>query len=106
MKLVTFIFSMLLTLSGCTTGLLYTDIVRPECKDLRGTTLGTKVVRNGSYRIDIPTPRIDITAEWDSKAVGDIAKSNGIHTVYACDERTVSILGGLFRKEEIIIYGE
>ncbi|HMO19020.1 MAG TPA: TRL domain-containing protein [Oligoflexia bacterium] len=93
-------------LCSCAPGLLYTDIIRPECTDMRGTTLGTKSARGGAYKVEIPTNRIDLTAEWNSKAIGDIAKKNGLTKVYGCDQRTLSILAGIFRKEEIIVYGE
>ncbi len=97
---------LLFILSSCTPGMIYTDIITPECKDLRGTTLGSKTARGGAYRIEIPTSRIDLTAEWDSSAIGDVAKENGISTVYSCDLRTLSILSGIYRKEEIIVYGD
>ncbi len=100
------VVSFLLSLSSCASGIIYTDVVRPFCTDLRGTTLGTKIERGGSHRVDIPTTRIDITAEWNSSAIGDIAKRNGISTVYSCDLRTLSVLSGLYRKEEIIVYGD
>lgn len=95
----------LLSLSACS-GIIYTDIVRPYCTDLRGTTLGTKEASGGTHRIDIPTPRLDITAEWSSIALGEIAKANGITTVHSCDLRTLSILSGVYRKEQLIVYGE
>jgi len=95
-----------MVLSACAPGFVYTDIVRPECTDLRGTTLGTKTARGGTYKVEIPNSRVDVSAEWSSKAIGDVARSNGISTVYSCDQRTLSILGGLFRKEEIIVYGD
>jgi hypothetical protein len=100
------ILLLLSTMTSCAPGLLYTDIIRPECKDLRGTKLGTKSARGGSHKIEIPTTRIDLGTEWRSRAIGDIAKANGIEVVYGCDKRTLSILAGLYRKREIIIYGE
>jgi hypothetical protein len=100
------ILILLSSMTSCAPGLLYTDIIRPECKDLRGTTLGIKSARGGSHKIEIPTTRIDLATEWRSRAIGEIAKAHGIDTVYACDKRTLSILAGLYRKREIIIYGE
>lgn len=104
MKFVVILISALL--SGCTPGFIYTDIVEPGCTDLRGTPLGEKTVKGGAFRVEIPTSRIDLTAEWDSRAIGDIAKKNGISTVHSCDARVLSFLGGIFRKQEIIVYGE
>lgn len=97
-----------LSLGGCLTsrGLLYTDIVQPLCQDLRGTGLGTKKASGASKKIEIPTTRIDLSAEWDSRAIGDIARSHGISTVYGCDARRQSYALGIWRKDEVIIYGD
>ncbi len=96
-------------LSGCgviSRGLIYTDTTQPLCKDLRATSLGSKTASGSSKRVEIPTTRVDIGAEWDSRAIGDIAKAHGITTVYGCDSRRQSILLGIWRRDEVIIYGE
>jgi len=96
-------------LSGCgvvSRGVLYTDTIQPLCKDARGTILGEKRGSGSSKRVEIPTTQIDITAEWDSRAIGDIAKANGISTVYSCDTRRRSYLFGVWRSDEVIVYGE
>jgi hypothetical protein len=96
----------LVFLTGCAPGFIYTDITRPECRDMRGTKLGSLSAGGGAKQVNIPITRVDLSAEWDSKAIGDIAKANGISVVYSCDERTLSVLGGIWRKEEILVYGE
>ncbi len=98
-----------IALSGCgviSRGLIYTDTTQPLCKDARGTIFGTKTASGSSKRVEIPTTRVDIGAEWDSRAIGDIAKEHGISTVYACESRRQSVLLGLWRRDEVIIYGE
>ena len=98
-----------LSLSGCgviSRGVLYTDTIQPLCKDARGTELGSKRASGSSKKIEIPTTRVDIGAEWDSRAIGDIAKQHGISTVYTCDRRRQSVLLGLWRRDEVSIYGE
>ena len=92
--------------SGCTPGLLYTDITRPLCENLRGRPLGTRSAEGISKRVEIPTTRVDITAEWDSRAMGDIAKAHGIKTIYACDSRRRSYVLGIWREDSVIIYGD
>lgn len=97
------------TCTGCgviSRGLLYTDTIQPLCTDARGTSLGTTSASGSSKRLEIPTTRIDLSAEWDSRAIGDIARENGISTVYGCDGRRQSILFGLWRRDEVIIYGD
>lgn len=96
-------------LSGCgviSRGILYTDTTQPLCKDARGTILGDVASRGSSKRLQIPTTRVDIGAEWDSRAIGDIAREHGMKTVYACDSRRQSILFGLWRRDEVIVYGD
>lgn len=96
-------------ISGCgmiSRGILYTDTTQPLCKDARGTILGDVTSRGSSKRLQIPTTRVDIGAEWDSRAIGDIAREHGMKTVYACDSRRQSILFGLWRRDEVIVYGD
>ncbi|MEY4668278.1 MAG: hypothetical protein RL518_977 [Pseudomonadota bacterium] len=98
-----------LALSGCgviSRGIIYTDTTQPLCKDARGTGFGSKTASGSSKRIEIPTTRVDIGAEWDSRAIGDIAKEHGISTVYACETRRQSVLLGIWRRDQVIIYGE
>jgi hypothetical protein len=95
--------------SGCgfvTRGVLYTDTTQPLCKDARGTPLGQLSAGGSSKRIEIPTTQIDVTAEWDSRAIGDIAKKHGISTVNSCDWRRESYVLGIWRRDEVIIYGD
>ena len=96
----------LLLCSSCAPGFIYTNTVRPFCTNMRNTELGTKVAKGASYRAKVPTSSLDLTAEWSSRAIGDIAKQNNIETINFCDKKTISILGGIFRKEQMIVYGE
>jgi hypothetical protein len=103
------LLSAIFATTGCgvvSRGLLYTDTIQPLCKDARGTDLGSKVASGSSKRIELPTARVDLTAEWDSRAIGDIAREHGIATVHGCDSRRQSYLFGIWRKDEVIIYGE
>lgn len=95
-----------LFLSSCTTGLIYTDVIEPHCVDMRSTKIGSKVGIGRTIRVKVPTSRIDVSAEWSSRAIGNVAKRNQISTIYFCDRRTLSILGGLYLKQQIIVYGD
>ena len=92
--------------AGCTRGLLYTDTTQPYCDNLRGTPLGHMTGEGSSKKVEIPTTRIDISAEWDSRAIGDIAKEHGIKTIRACDSRRQSYVLGIWREDSIIVYGD
>jgi hypothetical protein len=101
--------ALIVGLSGCgvvSRGLLYTDTVQPLCRDLRATDLGGKVGAGSSKRVEIPTTQIDLSAEWDSRAIGDIARKHGISVVHGCDSRRQSYVLGIWRRDEVIIYGE
>jgi hypothetical protein len=103
------LLALLVSLSGCVgfpPGLLYTDRIQPLCKDMRSTGLGLAQSSGSSKRVTLPTTRIDISAEWDSRAIGDIGKKAGMKTVYGCDVRRESYLLGLWRRDEVIVYGE
>jgi hypothetical protein len=96
----------LLCLNSCTPGFLYTDITTPYCKDLRGTPLGSVKGKGSSKRVSIPFGRVDMAAEWDKRGIHDIANRYGMNKVYGCDQRLVSVFGGIWRKQEVIVYGE
>lgn len=87
-------------------GLLYTDTIQPLCRDARGTGLGTKVASLATKAVEIPTTKIDLSAEWSSRAIGDIATRNGMTTVYGCDLRREYYVLGVWRRDEVIVYGE
>lgn len=93
------------TTAGCARGFLYTNITTPYCENLRGTPLGPLQGVGSTKRVSIPTGRLDLTAEWDSRGIHDIAEANGINEVLGCDQRRLSILGGLYSSRHIIVYG-
>jgi hypothetical protein len=95
--------------AGCgriSRGLLYTDQIRPLCVDFRGTGLGERTSSGATKVIDLPLTRVDLSLHWDSRAIGDIARAHGIETVYGCDLRTESYLLGLWRRDEVLVYGD
>ena len=99
--------AMMLMLCSCAgKGYIYTDVTEPECVDMRSTKIGSKVGIGRTIKVEIPTTRIDLTAEWSSRAIGDAAKANNISTIYFCDKRTLSFFGGLYLKQQIIVYGD
>lgn len=92
--------------AGCLPGLLYTDTTQPFCTNLRGTPLGSSSGEGSSKKIELPTTRIDVSAEWDSRAIGDIAKQQGIETIRGCDSRRQSYVLGIWREDSIVVYGD
>ena len=92
---------MALFLSGCTTGLIYTHTVRPL--DINHTR--TQAVQK-SQRGDVKHIQYYVSVTWDSNAIGDIAKKNGIETIHYADLEKISVLGGLWRQFIVHVYGE
>ncbi|MCB0334856.1 MAG: hypothetical protein KDD62_01080 [Bdellovibrionales bacterium] len=46
-----------------------------------------------------------IAAEWRSRAIGDAAKVNGLDEIYYADLKKMSILGGLYKRETVQVWG-
>jgi hypothetical protein len=93
--------ALFLTLNGCVVGLIYTKVVEPL--DLNADA--TPMVLN-SRAGDIKQVQYSIIdVRWDSNAIGDIAKREGIETVYFADIETLSIVLGIWRRRTVYIYG-
>ena len=97
-----------LLLTGCgrfPRGLLYTDYIEPLCQNIRGKELGEKIVAGSTKGIEIPLTRLNLSTEWSSRAIGDVAKKHGIETVNGCDIRREYYVLGIWRREELLVYG-
>jgi len=95
----------LLLLNGCTTGWIYTNTIQPECINLHSTELGTLTAIGSAKKIEIPLSRLNLTASWDSKGIGDISKEHGMTEILGCDAKTLSIFGGIYQNSSILVYG-
>ena len=82
-------------------GLIYRHIVTPLDLDLKETKQGP---RQGSGNIKYFSYTY-ITFMWDSNAIYDMAKKEGIETIYYADLETLSILR-LWHQYTVHIYGE
>lgn len=94
-----------LALGGCTYGFLYTNICEPLDRDMDKTYLGSERREGDTNYIKEPLSGAGITVEWASHAIGDIAKREGLHTVTHADLHTVSVLGGIWKKVSVQVYG-
>ena len=104
-RTLTCLFLISIVLSGCAQGFIYTNSIVPYCTDLRGTPLGSGVGKGSTKRVSIPIGQVDLTAVWSSRGLHDVAQSHGLKTINACDEHMVSVLGGMWRRQEIVVYG-
>jgi len=92
--------------SGCTRGFLYTDITSPLVTNMKRTMVGTTSAKLSSKQVTMPLVQGSLSALWNSRAIGDAAKQQGITTIYSADKRTVSVLGGVWEKQTVIVYGD
>ena len=91
--------------SGCVTaGILYTHITRPLDTNMSVTLSGTGEAKGSVKHISIPLG-IPIDFLWDSVAVGDIAKENGLTTVHYTDLEQLRVLG-IWNRYTLHLYGE
>ncbi len=101
----------LLILAGCSSmaplpGLIYTHVKYPLTWDLRNTPV-PQTPPGDSKIIEIrePISGLGINARLNVNAIGEIAKANGIRTLYFADQERFSILG-IWTYHKVILYGE
>ncbi len=93
-------------LSGC--GLIYTHKTVPLDVNLSQTPAAKIrdkcILRRGHANIKHIKYQYYMDVRWDSNAIGDIAKANGLTTVYYADIETFSILG-VWNQYTVHVYG-
>ena len=96
-----FIIAGILVLAGCTPrGLLYTHIRTPLDINMSQTPADGKNIHG-----DLKHFPFYVDVMWDSNAIGDIAKQNGIETIYYADLETLRILI-FWNKYTVHVYGQ
>ena len=113
--LITPFFLFLLLLGGCSsfdqfvggisTGRVFTHIRVPNTRDLNNTHV-TNIHANGLIiHVEEPISGYGLYTEFNSNAIGDIAKSHGLTKVYFADIEIFDVLG-IWHHEKLHIYGE
>lgn len=91
----------ILFLSSCApTGIVYTHIKEPLDTNMSRTPAVGKDAKGDLKHISF---YVDVM--WDSAAIGDIAKENGLETVYFADLETFSILR-IWNQYKVHVYGK
>jgi hypothetical protein len=99
--------AVLLTSAACTSvnGILYHDVILPLDTDLNPTPLGSKTSELDAKSIQNPIgPRVQI--DWDSNAIGDILRENGMTKGYFADEKRVAVFFGFFGYRRTVVSGD
>ena len=86
-------------------GAVYTRVKFPLTTDLNQTPAAVSTGNGKIVRIKEPFSGYGIYAEFNSNAIGEIAKRHGLKTVYYADIERLSILG-IWRHDEVIVCGE
>jgi hypothetical protein len=86
-------------LSGCSAGLLYTNIVRPL--DLN---VETAAEQPATGRSDWKTFAYVVQVDWDTAAIAKAARDAGITNIHYADMQIFSVLG-IWRQRTAIVYG-
>ena len=87
-------------------GIIYTNIRVPLTENLRHTPMPSNPPSNGrTLEIKEPFTGFGLYARVDSNAIGDIARQNGMQTLYFADQQRFSILG-IWTTVKTILYGE
>jgi len=90
---------------GAPTGKIFTHIRVPYTRNLDNTTV-TNIHANGLIiHVEEPISGYGLYTEFNSNAIGDIAKSHGLTKVYFADMEIFDVLG-IWHHERLHIYGE
>lgn len=85
-------------------GAVYSHVTFPLTADLNQTPAGIDTGGGKVIRIKEPFSGYGIYAEFNSNAIGEIAKKHGLKKVYHADIERLSILG-IWRHDKVVIYG-
>ena len=101
----------LLLLAGCSSagplpGLLFTHVKYPLTWDLHDTPMPHSSPKDAKIiEIREPISGLGINARLNANAIGEIARDNGIKTLYFADQERFSILG-IWTFHKVILYGD
>lgn len=101
-----------IALTGCglaprssISGYIYEHYRKPFTTDLNSTAVAWKTGQGKVVEVQEPLSGYGVSAEFNSNAVGDIARENGISKVYWADMEYFNVLG-IWKEQRLFIYGE
>ncbi|MBI5064127.1 MAG: hypothetical protein HZB87_11875 [Desulfatitalea sp.] len=87
-------------------GILYTNMRLPLTRNLHDSPAPAEVPNSGrTLEIKEPISGVGLYVQVDSNAIGDIARQNGMQTLYFADRQYFSILG-IWTTDKTILYGQ
>ncbi len=95
--------ALVVILSGCSAGIIYTHTRQPLTLDLHKTrVVPTSGEGDIKHLVLVYAP---LSAAWDDAAIGDIAKKSGIQELYFADLETLRVLG-IWNRYWVHVYGK
>ncbi len=94
------------TSAGCVSGFIYTNVTEPLSTDMDKTPRGEKTFSIDTKELKEPFTGFGLSAEWDSRAIGDAARRGGMEIVFFADLQTISILNGLWKQQIVRVRGK
>lgn len=95
--------------TGCASsipGYIWTDVTRPMMHDFNNTPVGTKQCTVRDHKLEEPLTGYDFYAHWSTQHLKEEAMKAGITNMYYIDVRTFKVLGGIYRRKDLIIHGD
>lgn len=105
MKHVTFLLcalAVIVLLSGCSVGLVYTHTWQPLTLDMHDTKVVSTSGAGDVKHLVLIYPQY--SAAWDDAAIGDIAKKHGLNELYYADLEYLSVLR-IWNQYTVHVYG-
>ncbi|HEY5648310.1 MAG TPA: TRL domain-containing protein [Nitrospiria bacterium] len=78
----------------------YSHTTQPLDLNMKETPVSSKKGKGNTKHLEY-----QVSIEWDSNAIGDIAKDNGMQRVYFADIENLCVLG-IWEQSTVHIYGE
>jgi hypothetical protein len=92
---------------GCAplSGAIYTHVQTPYTENLHNSPFIESPANHYVIKIKEPISGLGLYTEFDSNAIGDIARKNGLACIHFADLETFSLLG-VWTQANIIVYGQ
>ncbi|MBM4013707.1 MAG: hypothetical protein FJ293_01925 [Planctomycetes bacterium] len=94
-------------LSACMVGRIYQHTHAPLDLNLTATPVFTGFDQTGKSAVDhlnIPLTGVQLDLLWDSNAIGDVMRRNGLEEVHYADLETFNVLG-IWQQYTVHAYG-
>jgi hypothetical protein len=97
-------------IAGCASpapyGLIYSNTIVPYSTSFDVTPAGSKSCEINFYQVREPVTGYNMYAEWSTGYILTEARKAGINTINYIDKKSLSILGGTFKRESLIVHGD